>query len=190
MLLELLGYADAAVLHLDVNAHIVRAPGRLLLEHGYADPPPSGVNLMALDSRLMSTWLIRSLSQTTFLAEMSWINISNCCRLSLTWSWQMKAMPSITSLREAWFRFSVILLLSRLDIFSTLLMSSSRCLLDRVIFSSSFSPAAGCQCWWQWRSCLCCKRKQHNFYFVQIFNIIKQRSLMIRLLCFFILSGQ
>ncbi len=62
--------------------------------------PPSGVNLMALDSRFSSTWLSRTLSHSTFSVEISWMNTSNCCFLAFTWGWQMDTMPSTTSRRD------------------------------------------------------------------------------------------
>ena len=50
----------------------------------------------------------------------------------------MLTMPSITSRRETWSIFSVILPLSILDISSTSLISPSKCLLDMVIFFRQF----------------------------------------------------
>ena len=77
-------------------------------------------------------------SQHTFSVEMSWMEMLNCWRLDRTWGWTMFTMLSMTSRREIWSIFKVILPLSILDMSSTSLIKPSRCLLERVIFRRQF----------------------------------------------------
>ncbi len=62
--------------------------------------------------------------------------------LAFTWGWTMLTMLSITSRRETWSIFKVILPLSILDMSSTSLISPSRCWLEREIFFRQC-----CTCW-------------------------------------------
>ena len=100
--------------------------------------PSSGVNFTAFPNRLINTWFKRTLSQQTFSVSISWIEILNCWCLERTWGWIILTMLSITSLRETWSIFRLILPLSIFDISNTSLISPSKCLLESMILRRQF----------------------------------------------------
>ena len=96
--------------------------------------PFSGVNLIAFDRRLSSTWFRRTPSQNTSSICMFCTKISKCSLLLWICGCTIFTMLSIASLRESASIFSVSLPSSIFDMSSTSLISPSRCLLDSVTF--------------------------------------------------------
>ena len=62
--------------------------------------PSSGVNFTAFERRFRSTWFSRTLSVSTFSAEMSIMDTPNSWRFAFTWGCTMLTMLSISSRRD------------------------------------------------------------------------------------------
>ena len=96
--------------------------------------PPSGVYLMALDSRLIRIWFRCSLSPSSSSAGRPFTWKSKDCSRAWAWGSRMLYSSSISSGREKGATFREVLPLSILLMSSTSLMRLSRWWLEEVIF--------------------------------------------------------
>ena len=105
--------------------------------------PPSGVNLMALESRLRNIWFSLTLSQQTSSTLILSIYTSKLWLLSFTCCWTMATSSCMTFLKETCSMFRVMRPLSIFAMSSMSFISPNKCRLEEVIFPRHLAITSG-----------------------------------------------